>query len=191
MQNQPDWKNIITRARAGENAAISLLIDQTQKNLFQFCYHLVRNKQLAEDILHDTYLKALSNLHQLKNEEAILGWLKQIARSQFLDLVKSSAYKNEIFTESWSEIDHRSVGFDQNVQMDVMKILSQMSEEDRLILVLIDIQESSYEEASIVLNLAEGTVKSRLFRAREKFSILFEGTKKQVRSSELSKGVKS
>jgi RNA polymerase sigma-70 factor (ECF subfamily) len=182
-EDKINWLEIINRIKANEQKAFAEFVDLTQKNVFQFCLHLTHNKQLAEDILHDTYIKAFDSIDQLKNENSVLAWMKQIARFLYLDYVKSSAHKNEVFTESWEELDTRTNNESAGLQRDVLKILNQLSEEDRTVLVLIDLQECSYEEAALTLEIAVGTVKSRLFRAREKFSLIFDGTKKQSQSS--------
>lgn len=178
-----NWGDLIKRINDDDAAALSELVDHTQKNLFQFCLLLTRNKQFAEDILHDTYIKAFSSIFSLKNPDAIIAWLKQIARFLYLDYIKSSAYKNEVHTESWESLDLRETDDKTGLQMDVLKILNQLSEEDRTLLILVDIQGNSYVEAALTLKIPEGTVKSRLFRAREKFSSLYDGTKKQHKSS--------
>lgn len=174
---------LFKRISKGDEKAVNELVVYTKKNLFQFCLHLTRDRQLAEDILHDTYIKALSSLNQLKNPEAALGWLKRIARNLHLDYIKMASTRNEMTVENPEDYGLQSSEPSAGLQMDVIKILHSMNEEERLILTLIDIQECSYEEAAGVLDLPEGTVKSRLFRARQKFSELFEGTKKETRSS--------
>jgi RNA polymerase sigma-70 factor (ECF subfamily) len=178
-----NWNELIQKMQSSDEVAFSEFIDVTQKNLFQFCLHLTQSKQFAEDILHDTYLKAFASIATLKNPDVVMAWLKQIARFIFLDYVKSAAHKNEVYTEHWAEFDTRRSEDQNGLKRDVFKILNLMSEEDRSILVLIDIQECSYEEAAITLKIPEGTVKSRLFRAREKFSFHYDGTKKASKSS--------
>lgn len=185
MENkiETDWNQLIKRIQAGEDAAYSEFVDLTHVRLMQFCLYLTQSKQFAEDILHDTYLKAFTSIKTLREPLAVQGWLKQIARFLFLDYIKSAAHKNEIHTEVWQDLDQRETDDKVGVRRDVLKVLNQLSEEDRSILILIDVQESSYDEAATALDIPGGTVKSRLFRAREKFSLLYNGTKKQRKSS--------
>lgn len=175
--------DLFKRISKGDESAVNELVLQTKKNLFQFCLHLTRDRQLAEDILHDTYIKALSSFSQLKNPEAALGWLKRIARNLHLDYIKMASTRNEMTVENPEDFGLQIAEPGTGLQMDVIRILYSLSEEERLILTLIDIQECSYDEAALVLDIPEGTVKSRLSRARAKFSELFEGTKKETRSS--------
>lgn len=175
-------KNII----AGDRASFSDFIEFTQKPLFTFCLHLTKNKQLAEDLTHDTYLKAHSHLNELKDVGQVLAWLKRIARNMHLDFVKSAGYKSNVSVEDYNEFQAHDFESATSSQIDTLKILSKLDQDDQLILVLIDLQECSYAEASQVLEIPEGTVKSRLARAREKFSELFEnknGTKKRAQAS--------
>lgn len=173
-----DWSDLVTRMKANDRNARSQFIDDTQKDLFQFCFYLTRDRQSAEDILHDTYLKAFKSLESLKNPNSVVSWMKQMARFLYLDYLKSAAVRNEI--QSAATLDHASEDSEDksNQQLDVTNILAQLEETDRTLLVLIDIQESSYEEAALILQIPVGTVKSRLFRAREKFSFLYDGTKR-------------
>ena len=122
----------------------------------------------------------------LKNRDQFVAWIKKIARNLYLDYLKSAQTRNQVLVE-----DYDSVGLDQSVeisdsQLDTFKILNLLSEEDRTILVLIDIQECSYSETAQILEIPEGTVKSKLSRARDKFSDIYmkqNGTNSGAKSS--------
>jgi RNA polymerase sigma-70 factor (ECF subfamily) len=179
-------EQIIKNILAGDRASFGDLIEVTQKPLFTFCFHLTKNKQLAEDLTHDTYLKAHSHLKELKDASQVLAWLKKIARNMHLDFVKSAANKTNVSVEDYNEFQANDFESATTSQIDTLKILSKLDQDDQLILVLVDLQECSYAEAAQVLEITEGTVKSRLARAREKFSELFEnknGTKKPYQAS--------
>lgn len=172
-----NWSDLVNKMKAKDPVALAQFIDQTQKELFQFCLYLTHNRQFAEDILHDTYLKGFDSLASLKNPNSILGWLKQIARFLYFDYLKSAAFRNEIH-------DDYDIGFaaeqsvdENNARLDVFKILQKLEEADRTLLLVIDIQGCSYQEAALILDVPLGTVKSRLNRAREKFSDFYDGTK--------------
>lgn len=175
MSEKLDWNKIIPLVLKGDRSATTELIEITQESLFVFCFHLSKNKQLAEDLTHDTYLKALTCLHQLKEPGAFMGWLKAIARSLYLDYIKSAA-QSRTHVPLDEALDLQGPSRLTAEQLSALEVLQTLSEEDRTILILIDIQEVSYSEASQVLAIPEGTVKSRLARAREKFSKKYNGT---------------
>jgi RNA polymerase sigma-70 factor (ECF subfamily) len=179
------WTEIVRAVLDQNPQGANELVVRAQKPLYVFCYHLTHNKQLAEDLTHDTFIKALTSMHQLQNPEVIMAWLKTIARSAFLDYLKASSQSQthvqieDAVSEDALKMNPRCT----EEQMTAMQVLQMIPEEDRAILVLIDIQECSYEEASQVLGIPEGTVKSRLSRASDKFSSLYDGTNVQARSS--------
>ncbi len=186
MKTEISLEQIIKNILTGDSASFGDLIEVTQKPLFTFCLHLTKNKQLAEDLTHDTYLKAHAHIKELKDANQVLAWLKRIARNMHLDFIKSAAQKTSVSVEDYNEFQANDFESATSSQIDTLKILSQLETDDQLILVLVDLQECSYSEAAQVLEIPEGTVKSRLARAREKFSELFEnknGTKKPARAS--------
>ena len=178
-----DWSDLIRRVIAKDRIAQAQFIEDTQKDLFQFCFYLTHNRQFAEDLLHDTYLKGFESLASLKNSNSLLSWLKQIARFLYLDYVKSAAFRNEVQSDTDLELAIDESADKKNKQIDVLKILGKLDEADRTVLILIDIQGCDYEETASILQVPVGTVKSRLFRAREKFSSFYNGTKRRTSSS--------
>jgi len=186
---QESWTILIEKARRKDPQALRELVVRTQQSLFVFCLHLSHDKHVAEDLAQETYLKCFQSLSTLKEPEAIVGWLKSIARHLFLDLAKSASFSSRHIT--WEELQTQEDQLNQGLlawvttpeQLAAVQILQQLEEADRTILILIDIQECTYVEAAQVLGIPEGTVKSRLFRAREKFSALYVGTKQQPQSS--------
>jgi len=180
MSKSSSWSSLIAGVLSKNAEATRELIEKSQKPLFTFCFHLTHNKQLAEDLTHDALIKALTSLHQLREPEAFPAWLKRIARSLFLDLKKSAAQSNQHLSwESLSpkDLDSLHIKHSDPDQIAALQVLQGLEVDDRLILILIDIQECSYQEASEALEIPVGTIKSRLFRAREKFLSVFEGTK--------------
>lgn len=178
MSTQNNFSEIIKRVLAGDKLANEKLVVATQQNLFTFCFHLTRNKQLSEDLTHDAFMKAFTSLKDLKNHEQFPAWLKKIARNLYLDYLKSAQTKNQVLVEDYNDLILQPSDEISDSQIDTMKILNLLDEEDRTILVLVDMQECSYGEASQILEIPEGTVKSRLSRARDKFADLYTSSKK-------------
>ncbi len=187
MSLNKNLTQIVQNVLAGDKTSLALLITETQPSLFLFCFHLTKNKQTSEDLTHDTFLKAISSLKDLKNPELLLAWLKKIARNLHLDYLKSASNRNQVLVEDYEGLNGHQTSEISDSQIDTLKILNQLDEEDRAILVLIDIQECSYQEAAETLDIPEGTVKSRLSRARDKFSDLYtskkNGTNSKIKSS--------
>lgn len=195
-EDQIKIADLVKSSKKGDLNAFGNLFSITEKKIFEFCFFLTHSKSAAEDLLHDTFLKAFRSLHQLNQNEAFLSWIKSIARSIYLDIQKSSYTKTQSkfnLHDHLQQIDsldsRKGFSFDlTSDQMDVLNTLNELEDHDKLILVLADIQECSYSEIAQTLQIPEGTVKSRLSRARDKFKHHYNipkinGTKKKSHAS--------
>ena len=180
-----DWKSLVEGVKKNDESSMHSFIENTQTPLLHFCVFITGQSQLAEDLCHDTLVKAFTSIHQLKKPERCMAWLKKIARHLYLDYIKSAAQSRPHLSmdDEFCSIELEAKSGISEDQIDTLTLLHRLKEEDRVLLTLIDIQGCSYQEVSQVLEIAEGTVKSRLFRAREKMAQLFHGTKPKVHSS--------
>ena len=170
-ENLNNYSVYIEKFLKGDETAASELLDLTYKSVFKFCLFLTGNKQLAEDICHDTYVKALKSLKTLKNHNAFLGWLKQIARNLFFDYKKSSySSKEHLDIDTALNAKELTIESDIDIILDVMNILKMLPDDDRILIILVEIQGLNHKEAAQVLEIKEGTVKSRLFRIKAKIN---------------------
>lgn len=169
-----------------KKALLSSWVEKHQVDIFKLCYFLSQNRAIAEDLTQATFLRAIEKSDQLKDRERPLPWLKSIARNLYLDHYKSASVAMEHRSIEDFEFELIEESKDLDLQLTTLSVLSQMSPEERFILILIDVQESTYEEAAGVLDCPVGTIKSRLSRARQAFADIFDemtGTKKPLHSS--------
>lgn len=173
MSQIPDWDELIEGIISRDERRMSQFIDLTQQKLFEFCFYLTGHRQLAEDLSQEAYLKAFVSVKKLKDRTKVIAWLKQIARNMHIDHLRSASRSKPhlSFEKEGGELEAPQ-GVPEEA-MAVIAVLQKLEEGDRELLVLIDIQGYSYQEASDILDVPEGTIKSRVHRARQKFSDLF------------------
>ncbi len=161
--------NLLAEAAcSGDQKAFGLLIEKTQARLFRFTLALCGNRQLAEDLCQEAYLKAFSRLSTLENGKAFLDWLFQITKNQYLDHVRSKASRT-VSTEDEPIADESTSSADFAEALAVHEALSQFEPEDRWLLLLVDLEERTYREAAEQLSITEDAVRTRLFRLRKEF----------------------
>ncbi len=165
-------EQLVKKAKAGDEPAMSELIRRTNLAVFRFLLYLGGSRELANDLAQETYLYALENLGSLKKEGAFPKWLFLIAKNKFFDHKRSPRNQAHASLESVAELpgfttDQRELHFQAN------EVLAKMSEEDRVLLLLVDLEGHSYAEAAVVVGISESAVVSRLYRARQKFQQLF------------------
>lgn len=156
----------VVKVQKGDEPAKGELVSVTQNRLFKFCLLLGHNKELAEDLCQETFIKAFQNIHNLKNPETFLGWMYQIAKNLFIDIKRSAASKETVSEESLKGLSYET---DEDLILSVQKVLAQFDPDDRLLLLLIELEGFSYKEAGEIAGLSEDAVRSKLHRLRSLF----------------------
>jgi RNA polymerase sigma-70 factor, ECF subfamily len=164
----PDDENLeklVKRAAGGDAGAMSELMRITQQKLFRFCLFLCHDSPLAQDLMQDTYVRALSEIRKLKDARKFMSWLHQIARNRFLDHVKSPGNRPaaELDEEMVGELGEKEFG------IHLREVLARLAPDDRVLLLLIDLEEYSYKEASEIIGISEASVRFRLHQIRKEF----------------------
>lgn len=171
---------LIKKAAKGDPSAFEALMLQYQTPVYNLCYRMVGNGEDAADMTQETFLKAWKHLHGFHMESAFSTWLYRLASNTCLDLLRSKKRKPTISIvqedENGEEMTFDPV--DPAPQPDELMILKEerqllqaallsLDQQQRAILTLRVVNDMSYEEIGSILQLKEGTVKSRLARARE------------------------
>jgi len=150
-------------------------------HLYTSAFYLTKDKTEAEDLVQETYLRALRFFHKFQPGTNCRAWLLSIMRNLFINRYQQK--KREAETVDWEEIDQvydSMVGQGEKAERDnpeallisqlmdeeVEKALRELPEEYRTAIVLVDIEELSYEEAAKVMECAIGTIRSRVSRGR-------------------------
>src|SRR6186997_2352002 len=82
---EAELKLIFQKAQNGDTEAFARLYDEFAEKLFRFIFFRVGHKEVAEDVLADTFVKAWQKLNQVHSPEALSGWLYQIAKNNIID----------------------------------------------------------------------------------------------------------
>jgi RNA polymerase sigma-70 factor (ECF subfamily) len=171
-----ELKALIDRVCSGDRQAVNELVLKTQKRLYRFCMYLCGNEGLAEDLTQETYLKVLDKIKDLKNPEAFYSWFYRTAKNLYLDHVRKAETRLAEATDfDGPTAPVLALETDPRMEeaMNVMRALNRLPAEDRVLLVLVDLEQNSYKEAGDFLGLSEDTVRGRLVRPRQSFRALF------------------
>ena len=131
-----NWKKIIEGVAKSDSAMTHQFVESAQKPLYKFCYYLTNNQQLAEDICHDSLIKGITKIESLKNPDQTMAWLKQIARRQFLDYVKSASQsKVHVDIDEMNSGEQELSGGDPKSEAQILALqaLQNLSPEERAI----------------------------------------------------------
>lgn len=157
----------VVRAQTGDAQAMDQLVQATYRLVRKIAAPLLPSSSV-DDAVQETYLVVLQKLHHLQRPEAFRGWLSRIALHVCYGLRRKTRPTEELAAE-------QAVGdctAATPAKLDLKAALERMSQSDRDILILREYLGLSYEELADALDLADGTVRSRLFHARKKLKTL-------------------
>ncbi len=177
---------LVERTVAGDPRAYELLVIKYQRRIERLIGRLVRDTDLVQDIAQETFIRAYRALGQFRGDAQFYTWLYRIAvntaKKTLMDLRRdpvvtetalrsddadeTSAVENELTTEETPE----SVLAAKEIAQAVNQAMQALPEELRQAVTLREIEGLSYEDIAEAMNCPIGTVRSRIFRAREAIS---------------------
>lgn len=170
-----DHTRLVEACLKNDPAAFETILDLYKGPVYGLLLRLVRGASDAEDLTQETFLKAFRNLSSYNPSRPLLTWLFRIAHNTAVDFLR--AKKPEALSledaENPLEIEDSSLSLDKAAESRfrtefLEKRLSELQPLYREVLLLRHQEDLDYRQIGEVLGLAEGTVKIRLFRAREK-----------------------
>jgi RNA polymerase sigma-70 factor (ECF subfamily) len=151
---------LVQSAKDGDIAAFEQLIKRYDRNVFRIAQHITQNREDAEDVVQDAFLKAYQNLKQFQGNSKFYTWLVRIAVNEALE---DGSVPREV--ADWSPNPEQL--FRQAELSDILaKTIQGLPTGFRTVFVLRDVEGLSTEETAETLGLSVPAVKSRLLRAR-------------------------
>jgi len=175
-------EDLFLLAKKGDGRAFEQIVLQTERAVYNLALSIVKKKEDAEDVTQETYLRLWRAASELKLEGSLKLYILRTARNLALDLIRKNSKRQETDTvildaEGEFEIDIADDSPDsrpdesylRKVEKEVVRqSIEELPSAAREMIVLCDIEGLSYAEIAEMLGLAEGTLKSKLFRARER-----------------------
>ena len=172
---------LVKAAQQGDVAAYDRLVREYRGKLYGLAYNMTSNKEDAEDLLQEVFIKAFQSLPKFKGKSSFYTWIYRIAINRTINFVKR---RNRKQTMSLDKVDGglerdpayvelssrnspiRDAGISE-LQEKLNTALQTLSDKHRTVVVLHDIQGVPHQEIAKMLKCSEGTVRSRLFYARQ------------------------
>jgi RNA polymerase sigma-70 factor (ECF subfamily) len=180
---------LVQRTLAGDQKAFELLVIKYQRRIERLIGRMVRDVNLIEDIAQETFIRAYRALHQFRGEAQFYTWLYRIAvntaKKALVDMKRDPVITESALRSSSEEDDETYRGGNEPINDEtpesvmaadeiaaaVAAAMEALPDELRQAVTLREIEGMSYEEIAEVMNCPIGTVRSRIFRAREAISV--------------------
>ncbi|MBE7040482.1 MAG: sigma-70 family RNA polymerase sigma factor [Ruminococcaceae bacterium] len=179
----------IKRCQEGDSEAFGELLTLYENKILNYCYRMLGNRTDAEDATQEVFVKLYRFIGSFTGQSAFSTWLYKIASNVCLDYLRKNKkhtsdtvslhQQNAEGEEFLMNIEDKGLTPYESAQMsEAQRVLAlaleQLSEDQRKVVVLRDVEGLSYEEIGEVMGIAEGTVKSRINRARLALKKLLE-----------------
>jgi RNA polymerase sigma-70 factor (ECF subfamily) len=175
-----DEATLVAQVREGDTRAFGELVRRYEGKFFRLAQHITQNREDAEDVLQETFMKAYEHLDQFKGDSKFYTWIVRIAVNQSLMKLRrrktdKSVSIDETIDTGEDNVTREIAAWDENPEQQFSReelggILDEAIESleplYRSVFVLRDIEELSTEETAEALSLSVPAVKSRLLRAR-------------------------
>ena len=162
--------SIIAQIKKGDEEAFAMLIEQYKLPIYKTAKAILKDEDDVCDAIQDTALSIYKNIINLKNEKYFKTWVIRITINKCYDIIAKHKLNDKKVSKMQLNDEEIHNSFDNSIiaKTDLEKALNLLEEDLRIVTVLYYYNNFSISEISEILNIPKGTVKSRVFRAREK-----------------------
>ncbi|MGG7212708.1 RNA polymerase sigma factor [Clostridium nigeriense] len=161
--------DLVDKAKRGSGKAFTELIEENLKSIYRVAKGILNSEDDIEDAIQNTILKAYSNIKRLKNDELFKTWLIKILINEcnkIYNFNKKCISLDKVIEEQYN---------DKYENLDLKIAVDSLQEELRLVITLFYFEDLKISEISEIVGIPEGTVKSRLSRAKDKITESMNG----------------
>jgi RNA polymerase sigma factor (sigma-70 family) len=180
MSQKPD-EYFIKKVIKGESNAFGALVDRYKHMVFTLALKIVKNREDAEEVAQDTFLKSFKALKDFKGDSRFSTWLYKIAYYRSLDYLKKNKRQIETTSIDISEEYNRASmddvlnGLEAKERAEIIKhALQELTGEDAVLITLYYYEDLTMKEISEVMGMPGNTIKVRLFRCRKRLATILE-----------------
>jgi RNA polymerase sigma-70 factor, ECF subfamily len=185
-KSRVDYQNtqegaLVKRAQAGDEAAFGEIVERYQSKVFSIIHSIVRQRNDVEDIAQQVFAKVYLSIKNFDFRSSLITWIYKITVNECFDYLRKRKVRKLVYESDLSEDEVRRVEnteplIDRQPRQDatlarrdyILKLLSRVSEEERMLLMMKEVEGYSVEELASMTGMNENTIKVKLFRARQK-----------------------
>ena len=185
-------KKLIEDAKKGNEKAIESLYNESKNDVYFFCMRILNNHENALDIMQDTFITVFEKLYTLKDYRTFFKWQKVIAINKCKNFLAKNkevllSKENEEYDDEYFDMEeldnefipHEYIETKEKRDIILSIIDNNLSEVQKMTIMLFYYEEKSIKDISKILECSQGTVKSRLFKARDILKIAIEKYEKK------------
>jgi RNA polymerase sigma-70 factor (ECF subfamily) len=155
-------ESVITSIKNGDKEAFTFLIKEYEKTLYRVASRILSSKEDVEDAIQNTIIKAYENISSLKKEEYFKTWFIRILINESNSIIRKNRKLISI-----ENIENEKTHLDSYENLDLSKAIDSLNEDLKMVTLLFYYEDIAQKDIAKILKIPEGTVRSRLTRARK------------------------
>ena len=172
---------IINKIISGDTNAFSVLVEQYKDLVFTLAFRMLKNREEAEEVAQDSFLKVYRSLQKFKGDSKFSTWIYKVTYNSCLDRIKKNKkYYNhvpidEFTTHQIKTIDNALDKLEnEERELAIQNCINLLSSEESFLITLYYFEDQSLDEISKIVGLTPNNVKVKLFRIRKKLASIFK-----------------
>lgn len=179
-QNTPEGA-LVRRAQSGDDSAFQEIVERYQSKVFSIIHGIVRQRNDVEDIAQQVFAKVYFSIRSFDFRSSLITWIYKITVNECYDYLRKKKVRKLVYESDLSEDEVRRVentepASERQTRVDttlarrdyIAKLLSRLSDEERLLMLMKEVEGHSVEELAGMTGMNENTIKVKLFRARQR-----------------------
>lgn len=171
---------LIYKCRDGDQKAFGLLIKRWNRKLISFAYKFSRDMDSARDIAQESWISIHKGLNRLNDPAKFSTWAFRIVYNKSMDHLRSQQKQSQIEASSDEIVDNELNDHHHHDAATVSELLAKLPVQHKTVLTLFYLEQQSIRDIASILKLPEGTVKSRIFYARELLKRIYKEVKNET-----------
>ena len=172
---------LINQIVEGDTNSFAILVDRYKDLVFTLALRMLKNREEAEEVAQDTFIKAYKSLDRFKGDSKFSTWIYRVAYNSCLDRIKKNKkHLNNVEINEFTE--HQVVSIDNALdnmeaaeqKEAIQKCIDKLSSEDSFLLTLYYFDDLSLDEISKIVGITSNSIKVKLFRCRKKLASILK-----------------
>ena len=159
---------LVFRCQKGDSGALTVLIERWQPRLISHATIVSGDRDAGKDIVQESWIAIIKSIVKLQDPTTFPAWAYRIVNNKSIDYFRNHKTQ-QVMVEPVEDDNENSAGLEENEELAFQEILAAISEQHRSLMAFHYLQGLELKEIASILQIPEGTVKSRLFAARNEF----------------------
>nr|WP_152382095.1 sigma-70 family RNA polymerase sigma factor [Paenibacillus brasilensis] len=163
-------ESVVERVKAGDQQAYAIIIRTFEKQIYTYCYYILKNREEAEDAVQDIFIKVYQTIGKYRQQGvSFSGWLYKVAYYHCLDQIrKKSRWYQFISTQKEQQLHFDDYHHQSDNEREVDELLLKLHSEERNLVLLKVVEQYSFEEIGQIMDCKPATLRKKYERLRKK-----------------------